>query len=194
MEIESLSCNNCGAPLDVPLPASFITCGYCGSPLSIRRTEGIHYTLMLEQLEEHTADLTRRAEYLRLRDELETVDTEWVRERKQYLTRRLSGTLQAPTRSYLVRSIGMAVVACVLTTWWFFATANAGSGASFFGWIGAVFSVIAIANATRITTNANNYNIARQEYQQQRKELLNGMHAAHSSKVPHVEQSPTMGR
>ena len=194
MEIESLSCNNCGAPLDVPFSADFVTCGYCGSPLAVRRTGNAHYTELLERLEQHSEYLAGHAEYLRLRDELEAVDTEWQRERKRYLIRRLNGSLKAPTRTYLIGSIAVAIVTCVLTVWWFFATASAGSAASFFGWIGAVLSLAALVNAVRINGRVSSYNLAKQEYQQQRKELLNAMYAAYPQELPRPEPSLTPDR
>src|SRR4028119_96003 len=104
MEIESLSCNKCGAPLDVPTSADYVTCGYCGSALAVRRTGSAHYTELLVRLEQHTEYLAGRTEYLRLRDEVEALDAEWQRERKRYLTRRLNRSLRAPTHAYLISS------------------------------------------------------------------------------------------
>ncbi|MDQ3928101.1 MAG: hypothetical protein M3328_03025 [Chloroflexota bacterium] len=194
MEIESLSCNNCGAPLSVPTSADYVTCGYCGSALAVRRTESAHYTELLERLEQHTDYLARRAEYLRLRDELEALDAEWQRDRRQYLTRRLSGSIQAPTRSYLITSVAVAVAACALTAWWFYATANAGPGASFFGWIGAVLSLAALVNAARVSSRVNSYNLAKQGYQQQRKQLLSAMGEVYPQELPQAEHSQAGSR
>ena len=173
--------------------ADFVTCVYCGSALAVRRTASAHYTELLERLEQHVEYLAGRTEYLRLRDEVEAVDAEWQRERKRYLTRRLSGSLQAPTRTYLISSIAVAVAACAFTAWWFFATANAGSGASFFGWVGAVLSLAALVNAARVNNRVNNYNLAKQEYKQQRDELLKAMHAAYPQELPLAEYAPSTG-
>ncbi len=187
MEIESLSCNNCGAPLEVPTSADFVTCGYCGSPLAVRRTPSAHYTELLERLEQHSDYLARRAEYLRLRDELEALDAEWRRERRRHAIRNWRGSLQTPTRSYLITNIIAAVVACALTAWWFYATAtaNAGPGAAFFGWIGAVVSLIAVIRAVGTANKVNTYNIARQAYQQQRIGLLNAINSVYPGTTPH---------
>ncbi len=114
METESLSCNNCGAPLEVPASANFVTCGYCRSRLAVRRTESAHYTELLERLEQYTGYLADRAEYLRLRDEVEMLDAEWRHARRRHLVRRLNGTLQAPTRAYLALHALAAAAACLL--------------------------------------------------------------------------------
>ncbi|MDQ5825686.1 MAG: hypothetical protein M3441_15950 [Chloroflexota bacterium] len=193
MEIESLSCQKCGGPLDVPTSADFVTCGYCGSALAVRRNGSAHYTELLERLEQHTQYLAGRTEYLRLRDEVEALDAEWQRERRRYLMRRLSGSLRAPTRTYLSSSIAVAVAACALTAWWFYATANAGSGASFFGWIGAVLSLAAVVNAVRVSSKVNGYKLAKEVYRQRRDELLKAMHAAYPQEVPLAEYSPLAG-
>ncbi len=177
----------------MPTSADFVTCGYCGSALAVRRNGSAHYTELLERLEQHTQYLAGRTEYLRLRDEVEALDAEWQRERRRYLMRRLSGSLRAPTRTYLSSSIAVAVAACALTAWWFYATANAGSGASFFGWIGAVLSLAAVVNAVRVSSKVNGYKLAKEVYRQRRDELLKAMHAAYPQEVPLAEYSPLAG-
>jgi len=44
MNLEALNCNNCGAPINVPPTANFVTCKGCGAQLIIRRTEEATYT------------------------------------------------------------------------------------------------------------------------------------------------------
>jgi DNA-directed RNA polymerase subunit RPC12/RpoP len=165
VEIESLSCNNCGAPLDVPSTANFLTCRYCGSRLVVRRTETAHYTELVERLED-------QAEYLRLRDDLDALDEDWQRERRRYLILRPNGTLQAPTRWYLGTSIVVGLVVFGLTGGWFYASANAGPGAWFFGWFGAIMCLAVLAYTLRVANKVGKYNKAKQAHQQQRRELM----------------------
>ena len=172
VETESLSCNNCGAPLEVPSTANFLTCRYCGSRLVVRRTETAHYTELMERLEQYSQQLEDQAEYLRLRDDLDALDNEWQRERRRYLIRRPNGTFQAPTRWYLGTSIVVALVVFGLTGGWFYASANAGPGAWFFGWVGGILCVAALAYTLRVGIKVGNYNKAKQAYKQQRGELL----------------------
>ena len=54
MELETLSCNNCGAPLEVPPGANFVTCAHCGSRLAIKRTDNASYTEVLDQIGQRT--------------------------------------------------------------------------------------------------------------------------------------------
>ena len=39
MNAETLNCNNCGAPINVPAAAKYATCAHCGTQLAIRRTD-----------------------------------------------------------------------------------------------------------------------------------------------------------
>ena len=51
MKLESLNCNKCGAPLQVPAGVNHLTCNHCGTPLVVRRTESISYTEKLAEVE-----------------------------------------------------------------------------------------------------------------------------------------------
>ena len=49
MELISVSCNHCGAPLEVPPGANYVTCAHCGSRLAVKRTGSAVYTELLER-------------------------------------------------------------------------------------------------------------------------------------------------
>lgn len=188
MEIESLSCNNCGAPLEVPSTANFLTCRYCGSRLVVRRTETTHYTELMEQLERSTQQLEDQAEYMRLRNAVDALDADWQRERRRHLIRRPNGSVQAPTRWYLGTSIVVALVVFGLTGLWFYASASAGPGASCFGWIGAVISLAAVAHAAWVSNKVSNYNLAKRVYHQERGELLKRMYEVYPQELDWVRE------
>ena len=57
MKLLALNCNRCGAPLEVPQKAKFITCTFCQTQLSIQRSGGAAYTEALEELGERTEQL-----------------------------------------------------------------------------------------------------------------------------------------
>ncbi|PKN45903.1 MAG: hypothetical protein CVU59_07665 [Deltaproteobacteria bacterium HGW-Deltaproteobacteria-17] len=97
LKMLTLSCNECGAPIDVPERTNFFTCNFCGSRLSVQRTEGASYTETLEALDRKTETLAREVEVLKLQNELERVDREWQEELKQYMVRDNNGNESVPT-------------------------------------------------------------------------------------------------
>jgi hypothetical protein len=97
MQIESVSCNNCGAPLDVGARTNFVTCGQCGSRLAIKRTESSLYTELLGKIDQKTDTMARHLAELRYHAELEKLDREWEQEKQGFLTTDKSGNKHEPT-------------------------------------------------------------------------------------------------
>jgi hypothetical protein len=142
----------------------------------------------MDRLEQYTQQLEDQSEYMRLRDALDVLDAEWQRERRRYAIRRPNGSLQAPTRWYLGTSIVVTLVVFGLTGWWFYASANAGPGAWFFGWVGAIMCVIALAYTARVANKVSNYNKAKQAYRQEREELLTRLYQVHPQEINRLRE------
>jgi|GEM_PF-1408365 len=113
MQLESLSCNNCGAPVDVPQSANFITCAHCGSRLAVRRTETAHYTEVLDRLQAHAYKVDRDLQYLRVQNDLLLIDQAWEEERKQYMVRTRDGATVEPSQGHVITSVIAAGIATV---------------------------------------------------------------------------------
>lgn len=97
MEVTSVNCNNCGAPLEVGAGANFATCRHCGSHLAIRRTASAAYTELLGELDRKTDAIASKVEVLLRQNELEQIDREWEEERKRYLSKDKHGEYHEPT-------------------------------------------------------------------------------------------------
>ncbi len=87
MKLEALSCNKCGAPLDVPSSANFATCSYCNSRLAIKREGGAHYTEVLDRIDTRTERMSGDLTAVRLHSELERLDREWHQADQGFTTR-----------------------------------------------------------------------------------------------------------
>ena len=70
MQTESLNCNNCGAPIEVPGGANFVTCVHCNTQLAIKRTESVAYTETLQRIDRHTEQLADQVAVLTYQNEL----------------------------------------------------------------------------------------------------------------------------
>ena len=131
MQVESLSCNNCGAPIDVPANANYATCAHCGSRLAIKRTETAAYTEVLSRIDERTGQMSEDLAVIKAQNELEQVDREWQLEREQYLERNKDGSSSVPstgrTVALIVGGIVMVLFACI----WISIAFSMGGGPSF---------------------------------------------------------------
>jgi hypothetical protein len=64
VELLSLSCNKCGAPLEVPAGTNFLTCSYCKSRLAIHTSGSAFYTEVLEQIDQKTTQILDKVDTL----------------------------------------------------------------------------------------------------------------------------------
>ena len=120
MRIESLTCNNCGAPLEVPEGANFIRCNHCDRQLAVRRDSSVTYTELVQQVAERTERLTDQVVQLSYQNELNSIDQAWERERESLLITDKRGNRREP--SY----VGAAIGGVLLSGFGLFFTAAAG--------------------------------------------------------------------
>jgi DNA-directed RNA polymerase subunit RPC12/RpoP len=116
MELETLSCNNCGAPLQVPITANFVNCAYCGSRLAVKRTESAHYTEVLERLDRldtRTESVEAAVRVLQLDKAIMELDDGWRAKRKQYMMQGRDGTLHAPGLGRIAFYVTVLVVVLI---------------------------------------------------------------------------------
>ena len=97
MELLSLACGHCGAPLEVPEGTHYVTCGYCSAKLEVHRSGGAIYTEVLEAIQKRTDELADEVEILKLQNELERIDREWQVERESCMIRGQHGNLREPS-------------------------------------------------------------------------------------------------
>ncbi|MEN6496033.1 MAG: hypothetical protein ABFD16_17260 [Thermoguttaceae bacterium] len=177
METLNVSCNQCGAPLEVPRGTRFLTCNYCSARLEVHQSESASYTSVLEAIQEQTARMAQELGAIRLQNELEQLDRQWTIERTQYLVRQKNGTTSEPG----VSVAGLLFV-CLFTL--FFVTVTGGIGVSavvlgapgilaFVAFAMAVFAVVAfvsilVSSIQRVTQYAE----ARRQYENRRAKLL----------------------
>jgi DNA-directed RNA polymerase subunit RPC12/RpoP len=97
MRIESLDCNKCGAPLEVPENVNFVRCGHCGARLKVHREKAAHYTEVLDQIQESTRALRNEVQVLRLQNELRDLDEAWRMRREKLMVHDKHGRASKPS-------------------------------------------------------------------------------------------------
>jgi DNA-directed RNA polymerase subunit RPC12/RpoP len=96
----SVSCNECGAPLEVDETTRFVSCGYCSARLRVHHREGAHFTEVrrrVKAVEKNTKELRSEVESLRHAEAIRQLDDAWEKEREQYSIGK-GGAFVAPTK------------------------------------------------------------------------------------------------
>jgi ABC-type transport system involved in cytochrome bd biosynthesis fused ATPase/permease subunit len=134
MEVQSLSCNGCGAALDVGPATNFVTCAHCGSRLAVRRTPSSAYTEVLGEIAGHTAQMADNLDIIRLKSELELLDVAWTNKRAEFE--------KANKRAELERAKKLAEIQKATTT----APKGTGDGGSSASGRGAILVMVGIVS------------------------------------------------
>jgi len=110
MELESLTCNHCGAPLKVPESANFVTCNHCSTQLAIRRTDSVTFTQRLGEIAEKTDRLVEVVTQLARENKIASLDRRWELEKQRYMSVDKHGRAHLPSEAGAVL-VGVIVAA-----------------------------------------------------------------------------------
>jgi hypothetical protein len=166
MELITVACNNCGAPLRVPDDARFVTCNHCSSQLAVKHTESVTFTEKLNEINERTERIEDELAELRSRQEIEDLDRQWERQRERYMITDKHGRRRVPTVAGSVFS-GIAIV--VFGIFWTVVAANMGGGG--FALFGVLFIVVGAGVSIYSYTKAQDYLAAQRRYRRRRAQV-----------------------
>ncbi|MEK0449756.1 MAG: hypothetical protein RL088_2024 [Verrucomicrobiota bacterium] len=167
MNIVTLRCNECGAPLEVAEGARYVTCTHCNSQLSIQRTASAVFTEKLDQISAKTDAIAGNLDIIRIQNDIEMLDREWAAERETYLMAGKNGVKYEPSTGSMITGI---LVACFGLAW---TVAASSMGApSFFPLFGIVFIGVAIYGIFSGNEKAAKLKARRAEYESRRAVLL----------------------
>lgn len=175
MKVEKLSCNACGAPLEIPASANFVTCKHCSTQLSVRRTEDVSYTEQINRLADRTDELSEQVQNLTIQNEIAALDRDWESTRQRFMIANKEGVRRVPTQAGAIVS---GVAACIFGVIWLVVTSNISAGGGFGGPVGLlpVAGVVLICfgvGASAVAWNkAIAYQRAEERYKRRRRELL----------------------
>lgn len=159
MKIISLNCNHCGAPLDVPAKAKYVTCGFCDSRLQVQHTGNTYSTTVIEQLVEQANQIQEDVEFLKRQAAIAELDERWKRQRSKFTVRDNNGRESIPTAmGAALQAIGATVICGFL-------------GVSILGPIAIVIWLLLCLVLLFHAKKAADYRDAHRRYQQQRRQL-----------------------
>ncbi|HEX3997561.1 MAG TPA: hypothetical protein VHX65_03315 [Pirellulales bacterium] len=179
MNLETIACINCGAPLQVPRDARFVTCTHCHTSLAVRRNDSATYTEKLAQIDERTGVMESELAQLHNEAELARIDREWEQERQTYLSRGNDGQMVEPS---VVGSVIFGIIAVVFGMVWIGIASSQGAPAMF-PLLGVVFMVIGIAAAVFGAGKASEFTAARERHERLRSQIS----------VPQIRQPNSSG-
>ena len=168
MRLVSLNCNQCGAPLEVPEKIQFVTCVYCSARLSIHRSGNAVYSESLDEIEKRTGEIAEDLETIKLQNELESLDRQWMLDRDRYQGQGTRWPLQRARsgRQHRGHGIGRRV-------WRVLDRGRSIDGCpGLFPLFGIVFVIVAIVGGIASLNKAEAYQRNRKSYEVQRKMLL----------------------
>lgn len=164
MDLQSMACGNCGAPLQMPAGVKFVTCNYCHSSLAVHRGESASYTEKIAELDARTETMAEDVARLRYESELARIDREWERESQNYFGETQRGEL-VDNNGYIG---AFGAVAAVCGMCWTIRAWLVGSGTWSLGVLGMA---IGIGLAVFAGSLSGELDEARRRYHERRREL-----------------------
>lgn len=164
MDLETLCCNSCGAPLTVPGKTNFVTCNHCSTRLAIRRTESTTFTEQIEQIDAKQDEVLERLDRIEKQNQVADLDRDWAAEQQQFMIRGKNGQKHLPSRA----TVFGGIVAAVFGLFW---TIFAGSMFPPMAIVGVIFIVAAIGTSIYANGKMKDYNAAHRRYRRRRREL-----------------------
>jgi len=180
MNVESLNCNHCGAPLQVPESAKYVKCNHCASQLVIRRGDSATFTETVDRLSQTTENLSEQVTKLTKQNELELLEKRWAGQRESFMIPDKHGNRHLPDEgTSLLAGVGIVVFGCIWTVMAIAITSTAPNIGPFqvakiaFPLFGVMFVVFGVIQSIRYHQKAKDYRSALRRYQRDREDLLN---------------------
>jgi DNA-directed RNA polymerase subunit RPC12/RpoP len=183
MDTESITCNHCGAPLQIPGSANYVTCNHCGSNLAVRRTASVVFTETVDKLSATTEQLASQVARLERSQKLDSLDRYWEAQQKRYMITDSEGRTRLPNETMAIVGGGVAIVFGVF--WTMFAY----SMSPLFSLFGVLFIVIGAVTSSIHVKKARQFTKAASRYQRERAKLL---HEGADSSLTTPDQLPNV--
>lgn len=170
VELFSLSCNHCGAPLEVPASARFLTCRHCGSRLEVVTNGDAAWTVVqaqVAQIAERQDEMANDLEIIRLQNELERLDREWDSYRRGHLHRDKHGNEQEPSTAGGMMMMAIGIVGGLF----FFGMTSAAGAPMLFRLVGLVFAAFGFFGGILAIQRGKAYEGSQQRYRHERRQL-----------------------
>ncbi len=175
LKIIDVNCNHCGATLKVDEKTRFVTCNYCHSRLAIQRSDSAVFTEVLEKIEQNTGHMAENLELIRLQNELEQIDREWMMSRENLMVSGQNGSRSEPSSA---GGVFMIIFGLVAGGGWMTFAFTAVHAPPLFCMFGLVFMGAAVFGGISMLGKAGRLDDTRRQYEDRRQILLNKIERA----------------
>ena len=182
MELETLSCNNCGGPLEVPDTVNYVTCTHCSTRLVIKRSRSAAFTEQLDAIEAQQDVVLEKLSHLEKENQLARIDRNWERDKRQYLIVDKHGHKHEPSTLSVVGPLIVAGLGIVFT----FSGSTFGGGFMPFG---LIFAGIGVCVAMINRSKHRDFLAARRRYRRHRRDVFRD--PSTDSEWSQLDQVPT---
>lgn len=118
MKIVNVSCQQCGAPLEVGEGVRFLTCKHCGARLALVEEPTNTHTRVLSELRGDMGVLKARVEAMEIRAAIEQLDEAWNRMLKEVHGAKTGEPFEPPTIIRAKVFLVLGLVLCGLSILW----------------------------------------------------------------------------
>jgi len=183
VQLESINCGNCGAPLRIPETAQFVTCNHCKSSLAVKRMESITLTEKLEETNERLDETEKKLAELVYRNELNEETRRWERQRESLMVTDKHGNKSKPSA---ISGVVVLVVTIVMGV-------MAGQGLGIVGILFPMFGLFAFVISMK---KQQEYEAAYRRHKVRRQEITQRYvdardNNSHSDYLKQLENAPT---
>ena len=183
IQLESINCGNCGAPLQIPETAQFVTCNHCKSSLAVKRMESITLTEKLEQTSERLDETEKKLAELVYRNELSEETRRWERQRESLMVTDKHGNKSKPSAIAGAAVFAVTLVMAVLI----------GQGIGFGAFLFPLFGIAAFLHSLK---KQQEYEAAYRRHKRRRREITDRYvnardNNSHSDYLKQLEDAPT---
>lgn len=179
--LESLLCNSCGAPLEVPDSANYVQCQHCRTNLKVHRAPGAITTEAIEELKAATGNLKQQVDELSRQNKLANLEREWESRRESFLIQDKEGRPVIPATGHAVLSgVAVAFFGCIWIAFAISITSRMPNQGAFsaakvlFPLFGIGFIAFGVIRAAMMHQQAGAYQRAERQYRQLRSKITQG--------------------
>lgn len=179
--LESLLCNSCGAPLEVPSSANYVQCIHCRTNLKVHRSSGAITTETIEELKQATGNLKEQVDELTRQNKLANLEREWESRRESFMIRDKEGRPVLPATGHAVLSgVAVAFFGCIWIVFAISITSGMPNQGAFsaakvlFPLFGIGFIAFGVIRSAMMHQQASEYQRAERQYRQLRSKITQG--------------------
>ncbi|MEO5712485.1 MAG: hypothetical protein ABIT37_03275 [Luteolibacter sp.] len=175
MEMISVRCNHCGAPLEVGGKTRFVTCQFCNSQLEIKHSESAVFTEEVTRIADNTEKMAGSLEAIRLQNEIEQLDREWGLQQETYDAR---GRTRGPqTTGQALFGMGFALFFAVVCFGMSSFASSVGGPGGIFSLVPVGMGIFALVGGVMGLVKSQGVQSSRGDYQQRRAALMRKLDA-----------------